>query len=60
MADVRGGEKERALKVREEALNGIRIWSRKCEERLLGKCDFLFVWLLCIYDRSIKQFDLKT
>ncbi len=60
MADVRGGEKERALRVREEAVNGIRIWRRKCVERLLRKCDFLFVCLLCIYDRGIKQFDLNT
>ncbi len=46
MADVRGGEKERALRVREEAVNGIRIWRRNCVERLLRKCDFLFVCLL--------------
>ncbi len=59
MADVRGGEKERALRVREEAVNGIRIWRRNCVERLLRKCDFLFV-CYCIYDRGIKQFDLNT
>lgn len=60
MADVRGGEKERALRVREEAVNDIRIWRRKCVDRLLRKCDFLFLCLLCIYDRSRKQFDLNT
>lgn len=54
MADVRGGETERALRVREEAVNYIRIWRRKCVERLLRKYDFLFVCLLCVYDRSRK------
>jgi len=55
VADVRGGEKEKELRVREEAANDIRLWRRKCVERLLRKCDFISVCFFCVYNRSTNK-----